>query len=359
MDYNSSELTIGWFNDEYRKGTLKIQPPYQRKPVWAARQKCFLIETVLMRLPIPEIYIQQSTSAEGVTNYNIVDGQQRIRTVLQFIGSDMDVDQQDFNKFALDKLLPPSNWRNLTFAELVDLEKRKFYGYRFAVRYLNTDNETDVRDVFKRLNEFGAPLKPQELRNATYIGPFIHLATFLADNDYWAENRIANAASIRRMNDIEFVSELMIGVLHGPQGGSGKIIDEYYKQYEDYEDEFPEQRRVKEEFNSTLNTIQEFYPNIKDSRWSNKTDFYSLFVCLASLSRTKNLPKTAYSEIKKKLEDFADKVKIRLADEKADVSKRVTSYVRAVEKGANDKARRAERHRVLIEVLDELFEPKT
>lgn len=44
------------------------------------------------------------------------------------------------------------------------------------------------------------------------------------------------------MKDIEFASELLIGVIHGPQGGSAKNIDKYYARYEDYDDEFPGQR---------------------------------------------------------------------------------------------------------------------
>src|SRR5439155_17107472 len=291
LNFNSNEHPLNWFRDRYRDNTLKIKPPYQRKPFWAARQKCYLIESILMGLPVPEIYIQQTTSPEGETTYAIVDGQQRVRTVLQFIGSETDPDVQEFNKFVLDKLGDSSKWKNLSFADLEPEEKRVFYGYRFAVRYLNTDSDDEVRDMFRRLNKFLTPLKPQELRNATYMGPFIQLAVKLADNEYWAENRIVTPASIRRMGDVEFISELLIGVLHGPQGGSERIIDEYYIQYEDYEDEFPQQRRVHKLFEETLSTIQQILPDIKETRWSNKTDFYTLFVGLASLLRTHELAK--------------------------------------------------------------------
>ena len=95
MEWNASEHPVSWFRKTYLEGSLEIKPPYQRKPVWAGRQKCRLIETILMNLPIPEIFIQQSTSAEGETTYAIVDGQQRIRTVLQFIGADRDPDEQE------------------------------------------------------------------------------------------------------------------------------------------------------------------------------------------------------------------------------------------------------------------------
>jgi hypothetical protein len=358
MNYDSSTQTVSWFHDRYREGSLTISPRYQRKPVWAARQKCYLIESVLLGLPVPEIFVQQKTTPGGETTFAIVDGQQRIRTVLQFIGSEIDSGEQQYNKFKLDKLDPTSPWRDLGFADLSDDQKKAFFGYRFVVRYLNTDRDDEVRDMFRRLNKFLTPLKPQELRNATYAGPFVQLVRALADNEYWAENRIVTASSIRRMGDIEFVSELLIGVIHGPQGGSPTIIDGYYKQYEDYEEEFPSQRRAERLFGATLGTVQSVLPEIKQTRWGNKTDFYTLFVVIAKLLKTSELPVSKSAQVRKSLIAFAVKVDERLADEKVKVENEVIEYVRAVEKGANDKARRAARHAILVALMEPFFKAK-
>lgn len=358
MEFNSSIAAVSWFRDRYNEGTLKIKPPYQRKPVWSAKQKCYLIESILLGLPVPEIYIQQTTTPEGSTTYAIIDGQQRIRTVLQFIGSEKDPQEQEHNKFALDKLEADSPWKNVTMIELPDDVKIKFYGYTFAVRYLNTGVDEEVRDMFKRLNKYLTPLNAQELRNATYTGPFIKLAEKLADNGYWSENRIVLPAAIRRMQDVEFMSELLIGVMHGPQGGSPKIIDEYYRQYEDYDDEFPEQHRTQELFDETLSTIKSILPDIKDTRWSNKTDFYTLFIALASLYRTSQILKNKLKDMRKSLDKFAGQVDLRLGNEDAKVAKHAIAYVKAVEKGANDKQRRADRHIAILEVLNDFIKPK-
>lgn len=356
MDFNSSEETISWFRDRYREGTLKIKPPYQRKPVWAARQKCSLVESILLKLPVPEIYIQQSTTPEGQTTYAIVDGQQRIRTVLQFVGSETDPDQTEYNKFVLDKLSPLSPLANKAFGDLSDDEKRAFYGYKFAVRYLNTALESELRDMFERLNRFLTPLKPQELRNARFTGPFVRFTLKLADLEYWAENRIVTATMIRRMGDVEFASELVIGTLHGPQGGSASDIDSYYVQYEDYEDEFPGQKEAEKLFDEALTTVRNLLPEIKSTRWSNKTDFYSLFVAIASILRNrKTLRSSKVPGARKALLEFAEEVYKRLADDHARVAKGAIAYARAVEKGANDKARRAQRHAVVTSLLEPHF----
>jgi hypothetical protein len=160
------------------------------------------------------------------------------------------------------------------------------------------------------------------------------------------------------MGDFEFISELIIGVLHGPQAGSAAVIDEYYLTYEDYEDEFPGQRQAKKLFESTLETIKKVFPEIKETRWGNKTDFYTVFVAFASLLKTHTLAASNHKRLAEALTKFAEKVDLRLSDEHARVNENAVSYVRAVEKGANDKARRAERHRAVLNVVTEFFTPK-
>jgi hypothetical protein len=358
MNYNISLQPTSWFNDKYRDGSLTISPPYQRKPVWAARQKCYLIESMLLGLPVPEVFVQQKVTADGKSTFAIVDGQQRIRTVLQFIGSDLDPDEQQYSKFRLDKIETTSRWRNVSFADLPDENKKAFFGYLFAVRYLNTESDDEVRDMFKRLNKFLTPLKPQELRNATFLGPFVKLSLHLADNEYWAENSIVTSSAIRRMADVEFVSELLIALIHGPQAGSALAIDEYYNQYEDYDDEFPSQRSTEKLFAEVLATVQAVLPDIKGSRWCNKTDFYSLFAAFGKTLKNGELPPSKVNGLRKTLLAFGDKVDERLGDETMVAEAPVIEYVRAVEKGANDKARRSTRHVVLCELMSQFFKTR-
>jgi hypothetical protein len=358
MKYSSSEHPITWFRDRYVEGTLIIKPPYQRKPVWKERQKCSLIESILMELPIPEIYIQQVVSENEKTIYAVVDGQQRMRAILQFVGSETEENEREYNRFTLDKLTAESPWSNRGFADLTPEDKKKFLGYRLAVRYLDTENEGEIRDMFARLNQFLTPLKPQELRNAIYRGPFTKLVTKYADNEYWAENRIVTAEAIRRMGDVEFVSELFIGLLHGPQAGSPGVINDYYAQYEDYEDEFPEQKSVTKNFDETWALIRELFPDIKQTRWSNKTDFYTLFAAIGALLKANHLAGKKHTDLRRALSDFADDVGLLLSNEKARVSENVRQYVEALIRGANDKSRRAARHEALTGVIQPMFAPK-
>jgi hypothetical protein len=213
--------------------------------------------------------------------------------------------------------------------------------------------------MFTRLNRYLTPLNAQELRNATYTGPFAKLAEELAENEYWLKSGLMTRALIRRLGDLDFVSQLLIGVIHGPEGGSASVVDEYYRQYEDYDlDEgIPDQRRARKLFDQTLKFIQNVFPNLQEAtelRWSNRADFYSLFVVVADIIREHDVPKARHiPSLRSALEKFSKDVNRRLANEDAAVPTNVVNYVRAVEKGVNDKARRADRHLVLRALAEE------
>ncbi len=322
MNHKSRPQTISWFQEHYKAGRLELRPPFQRKPVWTDKQRSSLIESILMDIPIPEVYVQVTQADDGTEEYGAVDGQQRLRTILQFIGIESAADQvgEDNNQFALERLPTASIYKDKTFGDVAGDARKRFYQYEICVRFLYTDDQREVEDVFKRLNKFTLPLKAQELRNATYHGPFAKLSERLADDEYWAVNRIVTAAAIRRMADIEMMSDLLIGLLHGPQGGSAKIIDQYYEHYEQYEDEFPGQAKTKHQFDLTLEAIKRVFPNIFDvRRWGNRADFYSLFVALGNLLKEHDLPKKSDKPLAERLLEFAEIGVLRILRERSTI----------------------------------------
>ena len=314
-----------------------------------------------MDVPVPEVYMQVTQADDGSEEYGVVDGQQRLRTILQFVGLEKAEDQEgkeDENNFALDVLPDASIHKGKTFANVTGESRKLFFQYEIAVRFLFTDKTTEIEDVFKRLNKFMMPLKAQELRNATYHSAFSKLSEELADDEYWVLNRIVRPAAIRRMADIEMMSDLLIGLLHGPQGGSAKIIDQYYDQYEQFEDEFPDQARIALLFSRIRQTIKRLFPHIADTRWGNRADYYSLFVALGGLLKNrKNLPSRSILGVRRSLINFAREVDERIEDPTAKTSRGPRIYARAIEKGSNDKARRADRHEALTTLMQDVLTP--
>jgi Protein of unknown function DUF262 len=355
----SRPQSIAWFQDHYKDGRLELRPPFQRKPVWSDKQRNALIESLLMDVPIPEVYVHVTVSENGTEQFGVVDGQQRLRTVLQFVGLERTEDQHDAdnNNFSLSALPAQSKYFDKSFRDIVGDARQKFYQYEICVRFLYTEDIRIIEDVFKRLNKYTMPLKAQELRNATYHGAFAKLSEDFADDEYWAVNRIVTPMAIRRMADIEMMSDLLIGLLHGPQGGAAKTINDYYEQYEQYDDEFPDQPRITRLFMRCKATISRLFPKIADTRWGNRADYYSLFVALGELQEKKELPKSKDAEIRGLLLALATEVdeQVRVGGSK---KQGPVKYAAAIEKGSNDKARRMDRHEVIVSLLQSFITEK-
>lgn len=354
MDFKTTEQTIGWIRARYIEGTLILKPPYQRNPVWGARQKHRLIESVLLNMPIPEIFMQRVTDEEGTTTYAIVDGQQRVTSLLQFVGT-YEGDEVEFNGFDLDMLEDTSPYKGKNFLMLTPEERINFYGYEFAVRELKSNSEEDMRNVFKRLNANSEQLKPQELRHATYTGPFARLVDLKADQygDFIVKNGIISPSGVRRMADVEFMAELIIGVMNGPQAGNANAINEYYQQFEDYESEIPGEGNINSALQKTFGLIDVLLPNIKETRWSNKTDFYTLFVGLAKwVEKNGDINPDYYGALRKAITDFSEAVSRQISNKSSDVETSIEEYIKNSQRAPSDKSRRSKRHKIFIELVN-------
>ena len=349
MRHSATTHPISWFTERDQEGNLDVQASFQRRLVWANRQKSNLIESILLELPVPEIFMEVKTSPDVRSEYIVVDGQQRISTILEFVGV------KGREPFELQYLDDTSMWRGYTFNDLDDTQKTRFYGHTMAVRYLQDAQGEEIKGLFKRLNKYLTPLAAQELRNATYRGPFLRLSATIAEEEYWSENGLAKPDAIRRMRDIEFISDLLIGVLDSPQGGNAKTLDKYYAVFEDYEREFPGQRECRRRFYQTIHLIEDIVPNIRMKRWSNKTDFYSLFVAVAHLLRSHLIPHDKIENLMAALTQFEEEIIQFLKDGNTRTRPVVIDYVEATRRGSSDQHRRGVRHRAILEILGPHF----
>jgi len=269
----TTHYNVAWFKQTHDRNELDMKPPFQRNPVWLTRHKSFLIDSILNGLPIPELYMQEIISQEGISKHIVVDGQQRIRAVLEFLEGSFCIDEQD----------SPS-WAEMHFDDLTPEEQKKIYSYSFVVRMLPDIDDTQTRAIFQRLNRNVIALNKQELRQATYWGTFIKLMNELSDKVIWQEIGIFTQNDIRRMLDVEYISELTIALINGLQNKKDKL-ESFYQAYED---EFEEKSYVIDVFNVVLSEIVKILPDISKTRWRKKTDFYTLF--LVFTTHYKELP---------------------------------------------------------------------
>ena len=280
-----------------------MKPPFQRNPVWVNRQKSFLMDTILNKYPIPEIYMQETVDSNGVQRYIIVDGQQRIRSVLEFIRGDYNIDEKESPEF-----------HGAYFSDLSEEQKKAFFQYNFVVRILPDIGDAQLRQIFKRLNQNVVSLNSQELRQAVYSGPFIKLMNELSDIPFFDDANLFTPNDIRRMLDVEYISELAIAVLNGIQNKKDKL-ENYYQLYEE---EFEDVVYLKHIFSMITSEIGKILPDISKMRWHKKTDFYSLFLVFSEHFRDLPLSKDSRTKAAKYLEQFGHHIDeiVRLSDEK-------------------------------------------
>lgn len=262
---NTSLKNIAWFNDINKSGKLDMTPSYQRNAVWTERQKSFLIDSILNGFPIPEIYIKEEIDENGDSKHIIVDGQQRLRAVLEYLNDSYGINIQDSPMF-----------NGAKFSELTPDQKRTFFKYPFIVRIIPDISDEEIREIFKRLNKNVVSLNEQELRKAAYSGDFIKLISKLSENDFWSKLRIFTANDVKRMMDEQYISELAIASLEGITNKKDRLE----KFYEETEVSFPQQAEVQHTFDHLFTILSPIADILSKTRWRNKTDFYTLFLSI-------------------------------------------------------------------------------
>ena len=163
------------------EGELKTAPAYQRQFRWDVNRESELVESVLLGLPVPPLFV--ATDKDGT--WELVDGLQRVSTLVHFIYSDPDAAQgiKKENPLQLEGLTKLTAFEGMTFSDLPLPMQLAFNKRPLRVTALSDKSQLDVRfDLFERLNRGGILLTAQEVRACIFRGPFINLLDELANN---------------------------------------------------------------------------------------------------------------------------------------------------------------------------------
>lgn len=207
-----------------------VDDRFQRRLVWTPKQKVRLIETILMGYPMPDVYLhQKEADAEGQQVFSIVDGQQRITTIVQFAS-----DEWAIEKKYLDKDHHDSDYAGLRWSQLPTALKKVYWAYTINSRIIPPEvTDDEIRRIFRRLNESDKSLNPQELRHAEFSGRIILLAEQIADHRFWSDWEIFTANNIRRMADVEVATSLIAFLRNGIVTDSAESVNYLYDLYND------------------------------------------------------------------------------------------------------------------------------
>ena len=337
QDYlNWTRHPVAWFKQAHDHDEMVIRPPFQRNPVWREPQKAYLIDSILRGFPIPEVYLQEVIDPDGKATITVVDGQQRIRACLEFIEGE----------FTLDAEKSPE-WGDVTFDELAEDIKKRIYNYAFVVRLMPDVPEESLRKIFARLNQNVVALNKQELRHATYWGEFITTMEEISTWDFWGWTGVFTANDVRRMLDVEFISELAIAQLHGPQNKK-RSLDKFYALYE--EQGFEDKAVVLKTFQRVTAELEGLLPALRATRWRKKSDLYTLFLVFAQLEEQLPFSKNAREDFSALLKDFSTRVDLFQRGQ-PEAEQMIRDYADDVGRAASDLSNRKSRQSKLVEWL--------
>lgn len=203
-----SDNTLDSLSQMSNRGDIVI-PEYQRKYVWSIKQASLLVESFLMGLPVPPLFLYVNEE----NKYEVIDGQQRLTSMLYYLEGYFGLPDAKGKRaiFRLAGLSEKSPFRDKAFSELEEKYQRKLRSSvlrAINVKQLNpTSNNTSVFHIFERLNTGGTSLRPQEIRNAVFRGQIVPALQQLNNNASW-RLILGEKSNDKFQSDVELVLRL-------------------------------------------------------------------------------------------------------------------------------------------------------
>lgn len=335
------------FNDE----EWIIDKTYQRRKVWGIKDNIRLIETILLELVIPEIFIWDCDTdpTTGKTITHIVDGQQRINAIFEFIQGKFKLKSKYLISHDIQNL-----YGDLTFSKLPDEIKKRIWIYEISVVNLSSTFSLDeIKNMFYRLNLTDYSLNEQEKRNSM-DSVFGQVAESLADLDFWAKHKIFSPRDIRRMGDVEYCSSILLLCREGiVDQTKQEVLDQLYT---DFVDEYPDRDKDLKKVTDALDYIDVIITPETKSFSSKKVQMFTLFALAFDfidneIVITDEIKKN-FVQFVKTYNAFKNEYELNLStEEERKVFEMIKKYKLASSEGVNKISNRMIRFEVLKKIL--------
>jgi len=259
-----------------KSGQLKLQPEFQREGIWPKAAKSYFIDSILNGRPIPPIYTQRTTSVQtGRSEFAIIDGQQRIRAIQEFLGGGFKLSEVGEGSVA-------SAFKGKKFSDLPEGMQQQLWNFDFVVQELSGYSDADIRDIFRRMNKYVVRLSKQELRHSQKPGKFKDFVERIAKWPVWQQERVFTRSQLARMRAAEFAAEIAILLSEGGPQHKKTAIDLFYKRFSE---SFPEGSGLEATFRAYMSWIQKALPNLRAHRYRRSNELYALIGALDIVSR--------------------------------------------------------------------------
>lgn len=214
QSYTIAEI-LKWNDDK----ELELNPKFQRGPVWSTTARSYLIDSLLLGYPIPKLLFRTVIDRnDRRTLRDVVDGQQRLRTIIDFASG----------RFALGSKASPE-FRTKRYSNLEPEVQDSFLAYKLTCEQLLGASDEDVLEIFVRMNSYTVPVNAAELRNARFDNEFSAEVKSIIRQvpAVWAIGVLSNRERVR-MIDQSLIAEIIGFFQTGVVDGAEADIDRVY-----------------------------------------------------------------------------------------------------------------------------------
>ncbi len=277
MRLQSSHFTISEIRDMLERKDLVVNREYQRGArLWPAGPRSYFIDTILRGFPFPKMYFYEFLDKNlKKTKREIVDGQQRVTTIVDFIKE----------KFALTSV--SNEYGGNKFSDLSEDDQVRFLSSSVPVDMILNAERADILEMFRRMNAYTLPLNDAEKRHSTFQGEFKWFINTVSDHYYtfFSEFGIFTNRQIVRMADAELIAEVVLAMESGIVSSNNTVLNRLYK---NYDREFHEKEEYKEKINEVFEFIIARFNLLRKSYLMKPYVIHSL--CCALLHNKYGLP---------------------------------------------------------------------
>jgi len=268
----------------FRNGQINLNPGFQRRSVWTVNDRRRLIQSIVSDYPLPNVFLY-CRSSKGKTIYDVIDGKQRLETILMFMGIGRFSKEQFDAKLALDGDGPCWwDWRAVR-AEARDVRHRFEW---FQLQTVEVSGELrEIVDLFVRINSTGKRLTSGEKRHARFYN-----SRFLSEADrlvrvhekHLVQHRVLSRGQLDRMKGTELFSELLMSIHQGSLINKKTALDRAIGNDGINGNTLA---RIVREFTATMTLIKRMFPQLSSTRFHNTAEFYSLFMLVWEMQHAK------------------------------------------------------------------------
>jgi hypothetical protein len=269
INFDTLDYPIEVLVHKFKKDELFI-PSYQRKFIWTDKQKCRLIESLLLGLPVPFMFF--SDNDDG--NFEIIDGAQRTSTLEEFVNGDLRLKD-------LEKL---TELNGFTFEELPERIQRKFKNIALRVIVLSENTTIETRqDIFNRINTGGTRAIPVEIRRGSHPGKFTDFIIKLTKNELFIKNCPITEKVKKRFEDEELITRFF--AFYFDYKSFSHSVDEFLEKFVSENKDNFDKKEYQKIFQNMLEFVDKHFPfgfrKIESARSTPRVRFEAISVGVA------------------------------------------------------------------------------